>query len=147
MHAYKPASLCDIVATVPRFQGGTGVKLKGVRTRRSRKAVQKAQELVARQFADGWLDAPSLPQQLLLHPDKCRYTDPQAKQFDLSDAKEMEEYSQLFAKTFPPDAPLIKFIHREKEWCPDVRSWKILLEFCRVQYKPLIPLEDLQKNA
>lgn len=146
MHSsYKPASQCEIVALAPKFQAGSGVKLKGMRRRRSKAVVQQEKKELEQQFATGWVRKPSFVGQYAKRPDTTRLVEPEIKEFDLSDKGQLKEYNELFQQTIPHESPQVIFLSRDRQFCTGSEKWKILLEFCRVEYKPLIPLEDLQK--
>ena len=62
------------------------------------------------------------------------YDQVKVKLFDLTKAKDLEQYSAIIEDSFVED-PRIVVLDEQKQFCQNSENWKILIQFAKIKYK------------
>jgi hypothetical protein len=85
---------------------------------------------------DVWLKDPSVVGQMIEHPTTVRYLPMQVKVFNLSDAKDAEEYGALWAKFTDVKGPRVRISETDRQFYEG--TYHVFIMFQDVEYKQLI---------
>ena len=90
-----------------------------------------------------WLDTPQIEDQIF-NQDLCRLVRIETVIFDLSKPEDLAAYNDM--QSLAMDKKTNKFITSvDKQWCPDIRSWKVLAEVSQYQFKKLINEDNVYR--
>lgn len=85
-----------------------------------------------------WSDTPIYADQIVRYPTTTRLYDRQLKLFDLSNPDEEKQLNELFKLELPKEAPKIVITELEKKFDEKNGTFKILVDYYKVQYRKLI---------
>jgi len=83
-----------------------------------------------------WSSDPTYSDQLVKHPNLCRYIGPKLDIFDVTVPAQLSLLNDLMAKTRPEESPELVIINKKENFHEG--KWLVLVEYFKVEYKKFL---------